>query len=97
MYFAQKALDRLFAQYGVEEYASGLAPWQERRIAQILEDLQSGDNLIIQDISRLSRSHEQCLEILSIASKKGICVYVVNQSRLSFNLITMRRLQLRIS
>lgn len=81
----------------VEEFASGLAPWQEHRIAQILEELQSGDNLIIQDISRLSRSHEQCLEILSIASKKGICVYVVNQSRLSFNLITMRRLQLRIS
>ncbi len=74
----------------VEEFASGLAPWQERKISQILEDLQSGDNLIIQDISRLSRFHGQCLEILSITAKKGICVYAVNQSRLSFNLITRR-------
>ncbi|WP_420645053.1 recombinase family protein [Candidatus Leptofilum sp.] len=74
----------------VEEFASGLAPWQERRIAQILEELQSGDNLIIQDISRLSRSYDQCLEILSITAKKEISVYAVNQPQLSFNLITRR-------
>ena len=68
----------------VEEFASGLAPWKECRIAQILEELQAGDNLFIQDISRLSCSSEQCLEVLSITSKKGIHVYAVYQPQ-AFN------------
>ncbi|MCA9976575.1 MAG: recombinase family protein [Anaerolineales bacterium] len=66
----------------VEEFASGLASWKERKIAQILEELEPGDRLIVQDLSRLSRSNQQCLEILAATTIKRICVYSVNQPQL---------------
>lgn len=62
----------------VEETVSGRVSWRKRQIAQILEDqLQSGDNLIVSELSRLGRSMLECMEILSIASQKGIKVYAV--------------------
>ena len=61
----------------VEETVSGRVSWR-KQIAQILEDqLQSGDNLIVSELSRLGRSMLECMEILSIASQKGIKVYAV--------------------
>ena len=63
----------------VEEFASGLGSWKERKVAQVLEELEPGDRLIIPDISRLSRSHEQCLEILTLTAQKRISVYSVNE------------------
>jgi len=66
----------------VEEFASGLGSWKERKIAQVLEELKPGDRLIVPDISRFSRSNEQCLEILAFTVKKRIRVYSVNQPRL---------------
>jgi DNA invertase Pin-like site-specific DNA recombinase len=61
----------------VEEQASGRIAWQKREIAQVLEELQSGDNLIVSELSRLGRSMLECMEILSIASKKQINIYAV--------------------
>lgn len=61
----------------VEEQASGRISWQKREIAQVLEELQSGDNLIVSELSRLGRSMLECMEILSIASKKQINIYAV--------------------
>jgi DNA invertase Pin-like site-specific DNA recombinase len=66
----------------VEESASGLGSWKERKIAQVLEELRPGDRLIVQDISRFSRSNEQCLEILALTAIKQINVYSVNQPQL---------------
>ncbi len=66
----------------IEEFASGLAPWRERKIAQILEELRPGDRLIVTDISRFSRSNEQCLEILALTTIRQISVYSVNQPQL---------------
>lgn len=66
----------------VEEFASGLAPWKERKVAQVLEELKPGDRLIVTDISRLSRSNEQCLEIIALTAIKQISVYSVNQPQL---------------
>ena len=61
----------------VEEVASGRTPWRARRIAQILEDLQGGDALVVAELSRLGRSMLECMEILALATRKGVCVYSV--------------------
>ena len=61
----------------VEEIASGRTPWQARRIAQVLEELQTGHVLIVAELSRLGRSMLECMEILALATRKGIRVYSV--------------------
>ncbi len=64
----------------VEEIASGRKPWRDRQIAQVLEELQSGDVLIVAELSRLGRSMLECMEILALSTRKGICVYSVKGS-----------------
>lgn len=61
----------------VEETISGRVSWCKRQIASALERLQTGDNLIVSELSRLGRSMLECMEILSIASQRGIKVYAV--------------------
>ncbi|MCP4096108.1 MAG: recombinase family protein [Planctomycetaceae bacterium] len=61
----------------IEEQASGRISWRKREIAQVMEDLQSGDNLVVSELSRLGRSMLECMEILSIASQKKINIYAV--------------------
>lgn len=61
----------------VEETISGRVSWRKRAIAHIFEHLQAGDNLIVSELSRLGRSMLECMEILSIASQKGINIYAV--------------------
>jgi DNA invertase Pin-like site-specific DNA recombinase len=61
----------------VEEIASGRTPWPARRIAQVLEELQTGHALIVAELSRLGRSMLECMEILALATRKGIRVYSV--------------------
>ena len=61
----------------VEEKVSGKISWRKRKIAQILDTAQKGDNIIVSELSRLGRSMLECMEILSIAMQKGINVYAV--------------------
>ena len=61
----------------VEEKASGKKPWRERRIAEIMDDLVKGDNLVVSEISRLGRSMLEIMEILAIATDRKIGVYAV--------------------
>jgi len=61
----------------VEETVSGRVSWRKRKIAQVLEQLQTGDHLIVSELSRLGRSMLECMEILSIAFQKGIHLYAV--------------------
>ena len=61
----------------VEEIASGRTPWRARRIAQVLEELQSGDAILVAELSRLGRSMLECMEILALATRNGIRVYAV--------------------
>jgi DNA invertase Pin-like site-specific DNA recombinase len=61
----------------VEDTVSGRVPWRRRQIAQVLDDLQSGDTLVVSELSHLGRSMLECMEILSIATEKGINVYAV--------------------
>jgi DNA invertase Pin-like site-specific DNA recombinase len=61
----------------IEEIATGKTPWRERRIAKILEDLQQGDIIIVVELSRLGRSMLECMEIIAMATRKGICLYSI--------------------
>ncbi|MBI5928215.1 MAG: recombinase family protein [Chloroflexi bacterium] len=61
----------------VEETVSGRVSWKKRQIAHVLDQLQGGDHLIVSELSRLGRSMLECMEILSIASQKGIHLYAV--------------------
>ena len=51
--------------------------WRERLIAQILEELQPHDNIIVAELSRLGPSMLECMEILAFATRKEICIYSV--------------------
>ena len=61
----------------VEETVSGRISWKKRKIAGVIEELTAGDTLIVSELSRLGRSMLECMEILSIASDKGIHLYAV--------------------
>lgn len=60
-----------------EEKVSGRVSWKKRKIAGILESLKKGDNIVVSELSRLGRSMLECMEMLSIASEKGLNVYAV--------------------
>ena len=61
----------------VEETVSGRVSWKKRQIAQVIDQLERGDHLIVSELSRLGRSMLECMEILSIASQKEINLYAV--------------------
>lgn len=60
-----------------EDKVSGKVPWRNRKIAGVLESLRDGDNVLVSELSRLGRSMLECMEILSIATQKGINIYAV--------------------
>ena len=61
----------------VEEKISGKVSWRKRKIAEILNLLDAGDNIIVSELSRLGRSMLDCMEILAIATDKKINIYAV--------------------
>lgn len=61
----------------IEEVVSGRVSWRKRKIAEILDQMQTGDTLLVSELSRLGRSMLECMEILSIALEKKIHVYAV--------------------
>src|SRR6266853_3521007 len=52
----------------VAETVSGRVPWRRRKIAQVLEDLQTGDTLVVSELSRLGRSMLEGMEIIVMPS-----------------------------
>ncbi|MBX7223860.1 MAG: recombinase family protein [Blastocatellia bacterium] len=61
----------------VQEKISGTVSWKKRKLADILINLTTGDVLIVSELSRLGRSMLECMEILAIATQRGIRVYAV--------------------
>lgn len=61
----------------VEEKASGMKPWRERKIGDVINDLGDGDRLIVPELSRLGRSMLEIMEIMAVAKDKGISIYDV--------------------
>jgi DNA invertase Pin-like site-specific DNA recombinase len=61
----------------VEEKASGTKSWKDRKIKELIDNLNAGDRLIVPELSRLGRSMLEIMEILSIAQQKSISIYAV--------------------
>jgi len=61
----------------VEEKVSGAKDWKKRKLGEIMQSLQSGDTVIVSELSRLGRSILQILEIMKMAHEKSIAVYSV--------------------
>ena len=61
----------------VEEKVSGKINWRKREIANIIDNVMEGDNIIVSELSRLGRSMLEVMEILSIAKNKGINIYAI--------------------
>jgi len=61
----------------IEERISGRICWKERKIGEVLEDLDYGDIIVVSELSRIGRSMLECMEILSIATQKGIKIFSV--------------------
>ncbi|EDP73153.1 recombinase family protein [Hydrogenivirga sp. 128-5-R1-1] len=61
----------------IEEAVSGRISWKNRKLKDLIDNLQSGDNLIVAELSRLGRSMLEIMELLSILLRKGVNVYVV--------------------
>jgi DNA invertase Pin-like site-specific DNA recombinase len=62
---------------GHVEFLEEKVSWRKRQIATVLENAQPGDSLIVSELSRLGRSMLECIEILSIATEKGLHIYAV--------------------
>jgi len=61
----------------IEETVSGRVSWKKRKIADIIDKLQKGDNLIVSELSRIGRSMLEIMQVLSIAMEKGIHIYAI--------------------
>jgi DNA invertase Pin-like site-specific DNA recombinase len=64
----------------IEDVVSGKISWRKRKIAVILDEMKSGDKIIVSELSRLGRSMLECMEILSIATQKGVHIYAIKGS-----------------
>lgn len=61
----------------VHDTASGAVPWRQRSLLELLDRAQTGDTVLVSEISRLARSTIQVLEVMQYATNKGIKIYVV--------------------
>ena len=61
----------------IEETISGRISWKNRKLKDLIDNLKSGDNLIVAELSRLGQSMLEIMELLSILLRKGVNVYVV--------------------
>lgn len=64
----------------VEEKVSGRVHWRKRAIGDLVDQMVTGDTLIVNELSRLGRTMLECMEILSICTEREIRVYAVKGS-----------------
>ena len=64
----------------VNETVSGAKSWKKRILAKVVGDLKKDDILIVPELSRLGRSLQDVLEILTILSEKEVKVYSVKEN-----------------
>jgi DNA invertase Pin-like site-specific DNA recombinase len=61
----------------IEEKVSGKKNWKRRKIKDVIDNLDTGDRIIVPELSRLGRSMLEIMEMLSILNQKEVCVYSV--------------------
>lgn len=64
----------------VEEKVSGLKSWKNRKLKDVVDGLQSGDVLIVPELSRLGRSLVEVLEVLNVLTDRDVAVYSVKEN-----------------
>lgn len=64
--------------YFLEEKIYRKTPWSKTKIAPMLEELTSGGALLVYQFSDLGQSVLEVLDVLSVAAKNKIRIYVVN-------------------
>lgn len=74
---------RLFIDKFIEAEVSSRKTQQERRIVELLELLQAGDQLLVAELSRLGRNMLETLNIINALSERGIKITFVRQPELS--------------
>lgn len=63
----------------VEEKILGTVSWKKWKIAQVIEELGKGDNLVVSELSRIGRSMLEIMQVLNIAVEKDINVYAIKE------------------
>ncbi len=61
----------------IEEAVSGKVSWKNRKLKDLIMQLQKEDNLIVVELSRLGRSMLEIMELLNLLLQKGVNIYVV--------------------
>ena len=56
---------------------SGKKSWKQRKIKDVIDNLDNGDRIIVPELSRLGRSMLEIMEMLSVSKQKGISIYAV--------------------
>jgi DNA invertase Pin-like site-specific DNA recombinase len=65
----------------VEEKVSGRKFWKDRKIKEVIDILDSGDRIIVPELSRLGRSMLEIMEMLSVLNQKEVS-HLFSQGRL---------------
>ncbi len=69
------AVKNLCVDHWVEETVSGTKDKDERELGGIISKLNQGDTLIVTEVSRLSRSLHEIMEIMKYCMENGITIY----------------------
>lgn len=64
----------------VEETVSGKVDWKKRNLGSLIDSMESGDILIVPELSRLGRSIAMIYEIVSTCQAKGIEIHALKQN-----------------
>lgn len=59
----------------IEEKVSGLVNWKERELGKLVDNLKSGDVIIMSELSRISRNGLEITEFISVVLNKGAQVF----------------------
>ena len=63
-----------------EEQCSGKINYKERKLGALINNMQSGDILIVPELSRIARSITQILEVIKVTKDKGITLYSLKEN-----------------
>ena len=63
-----------------EEQCSGKINYKERKLGALIDKMQSGDVLIVPELSRIARSITQILEVIKVTKDKGITLYSLKEN-----------------
>jgi DNA invertase Pin-like site-specific DNA recombinase len=72
-----KSRDITIHKFIIEENVSGTIDWRKREIGKIFDKAVKGDIVLTSEISRLSRTTLQVLEILKAAAEKEIAIHII--------------------